>query len=237
MRIKTTAVKMCQALLCSPLKRKIFTVNKQTPIKMEDFARTSNDKIVIDDMTYVGQPTAGKYSSQYAEVPEEKQIATNIIDTLNKGKEWDRVSSKLKAIQKEKAIQVRSKKLKLAITTVADSTALILLDRWEEYIQSIEIGKVYFMEPLQVRIWFNKQKLATQKKTNITQINGVETQETNDPQETITVKPFKEFKSSTSCANAWTVVEAFLGGAQTLLNVNSAESLEVTNVQRCYSRQ
>lgn len=231
MRIKTTAVKMCQALLCSPLKRKIFTVNKQTPIKIEDFARTSNDKIVIDDMTYIGQPTAGKYSSQYAEVPEEKQIATNIIDTLNKRQRMG------KSFQKEKAIQVRSKKLKLAITTVADSTALIPLDRWEEYIQSIEIGKVYFMEPLQVRIWFNKQKLATQKKTNITQLNGVETQETNEPQETITVKPFKEFKSSTSCANAWTVVEALLGGAQTLLNVNSAEPLEVTNVQRCYSRQ
>lgn len=58
-------------------------------------------------MTYVGQSPAGKYSSQYAEVPEEKQIATNIIDTLNRGKEWDRVSSKVKAIQKEEAIQVR----------------------------------------------------------------------------------------------------------------------------------
>ena len=70
---------MCQALMRSPLKHKIFIHSQQT-----DFARTSNDKIVINDMTYVGQPTADKYSSQYAEVPEEKQIAKSIIDTLNK---------------------------------------------------------------------------------------------------------------------------------------------------------
>lgn len=75
-------------------------------------------------------------------MPEEKQIATNIIDILNEGKEWDRAE----VIQKEQAIQVVSKKLKLAVATVADSTASIPLDIWEEHIQSIEIGKVYLME-------------------------------------------------------------------------------------------
>ena len=150
----------------------------KTPIKIKDFARTSDDKIVINDMTYVGQPTAGEYSFQYAEVPEEKQIATNIIDILNEGKEWDRVSLTAKVIQKEEAIQVGSKKLKLAVATVVDSTGSIPLDIWEEHIQSIEIGKVYFMEPLQVRYGLTKKKLATKKKTNITQIK--EDQELND---------------------------------------------------------
>ena len=179
MRIQTSPVKTCQALLYSPQKRKIFVHSQQTkkPIKIKDFARTSDDKIVINDMTYVGKPTAGKYAFQYAEVPEEKQIATNIIDKLNEGKEWDRVSLKAKVIHKEEAIQIGSKKLKLAVATVADSTASIPLDIWEEHIQSIEIGKVYLMEPLQVRIWSNKEKLATQKKTNITQIK--EDQELN----------------------------------------------------------
>ena len=198
MRIQTSPVKTCQALLYSPQKRKICVHSQQmkTPIKIKDFARTNDDKIVVNDMTYVGQPTAGEYSFQYAEVPEKKQIATNIIDILNEGKEWDRVSLKAEAIQ------VRSKKLKLAVATVADSTALIPLDIWEEHIQSIEIGKVYLMEPLQVRIWSNKKKLATQKKTNITQIkedqelNDVEiqTQETTEPQETIMVKRFKRIQ-------------------------------------------
>ena len=41
-----------------------------------------------------------------------------------------------------------------------------------------------------------------------------------------------KFKSSTSSANARTVVDAFLGRAKTLLNVNSAEPCEATNVQR-----
>ena len=153
-------------------------------------------------MTYVGQPTAGEYAFQYAEVPEEKQIATNIIDILNEGKEWDRVSLKAKVIHKEEAIQVGSKKLKLAVATMANSTASIPLDIWEEHIQSIEIGKVYLMEPLQVRIWSNKKKLATQKKTNITKIkedqelNDVEiqTQETTEPQETLMVKRFKRIQ-------------------------------------------
>lgn len=108
-------------------------------------------------MTYVGQPTAGEYSFQYADVPEEKQIATNIIDILNEGKEWDRVSLKAKVIQKEEAIQVGSKKLKLAVATVADLTASIPLDIWEEHIQRIEIGQVYLMEPLQVRVWPTKR--------------------------------------------------------------------------------
>ena len=84
-------------------------------------------------MTYVGQPTDGEYSFQYAEVPEEKQIATKIIDILNEGKEWDRVSLKAKVIQKEEAIQVGSKKLKLAVATMADSTASIPLDMGRIY--------------------------------------------------------------------------------------------------------
>ena len=79
---------------------------------------------------------------------------------------------------------------------MADSTASIPLDIWEEHIQRIEIGQVYLMEPMQVRVWSNKKKLATQKKTNITQVkedqelNDVEiqTQETTEPQETIMVK-------------------------------------------------
>ena len=116
MRIQTSPVKTCQALLYSPQKRKIFVQSKQTktPIKIKDFARTSDDKIVINDMTYVGQPTASEHSFQFAEVPEEKQIATNIIDILNKGKERDRVSFKVKVTLKEEAIQVGSKKLKLS---------------------------------------------------------------------------------------------------------------------------
>ena len=100
----------------------------------------------------LGQPTAGEYSFQYADEPEEKQIATNIIDILKEGKEWHsdilkegkewhRVSLKAKVIQKEQAIQVGSKELKLAVATVAASTASIPLDIWEEHIQSIEIGK------------------------------------------------------------------------------------------------
>ena len=132
-------------------------------------------------------------------MPEEKKIATNIIEILNEGKEWDRVSLKAKVIQKEEGIQVGSKKLKLAVTIVADLTASIPLDIWEEHLQSIEIGKVYLMEPLQVR---HKKKLATQKKTNIKQIqedqelNNVEiqTQETTEQQETIMVKRFKRIQ-------------------------------------------
>ena len=188
---------MCQALLYSPQKRKIFVHSQQTttPIKIKDFARTSDDKIVINDMTYVGQPTAGEYSFQYADVPEEKQIATNIIDILNEGKEWDRVSLKAKVIQKEEAIQVGSKKLKLAVANVADSTASIPLDIREEHIQRIEIGQVYLMEPLQVRVWSNKKKLATQKKTNIMQIKDKELKDVEiQTQETIMVKRFKRIQ-------------------------------------------
>lgn len=100
------------------------------------------------------------------------------------------------------------------------------------------------MEPLQVRIWSNKKKLATQKKTNITKIkedqelNDVEiqTQETTKPLKPLKKpswwKASKEFKSSTSSADARAVVDAFLGRAKTLLNVNRAEPCEATNVQR-----
>ena len=209
MTIQTSPVKTSQALLYSSQKRKIFVHSQQTktPIKIKDFARTSDNKIVINDMTYVGQPTSGEYSFQYADVPEEKQIATNIINILNEGKEWDRVSLKAKVIQKPEAIQVGSKKLKLAVATVADLTASIPLDIWEEHIQRIGIRQVYLMEPMQVRAWSNKKKLATQKKTNITQIkedqelNDVEIQrqETTELQETIMVKCFKRIQKFSKC--------------------------------------
>lgn len=60
--------------------------NLDLKVSIKDFARTSDNKKVINDMTYVGQPTAGEYSFQYADVPEIRQIATNIIDILNGGK-------------------------------------------------------------------------------------------------------------------------------------------------------
>ena len=66
-------------------------------------------------------------------MPEGKQIATNIIDILNEGKEWDRVSLKAKVILKEEAIQVGSKKLKLTVATVADSTVTIRKDLAEKW--------------------------------------------------------------------------------------------------------
>ena len=77
---------------------------------------------------------------------------------------------------------------------MADSTA--------EYIQRIEIGQVYLMEPLQVRAWSNRKKLATQKKTSITQIKEdqelkdveIQTQETTEPQEPIMVNRFKRLQ-------------------------------------------
>ena len=67
MRIETSPVKTCQALLYSPQKCKILVHSQQmkTPIKIKDYARRSDDKIVINDMTYVGQLTAGEHSFQY----------------------------------------------------------------------------------------------------------------------------------------------------------------------------
>ena len=52
MRVQTLLVKTCQALLYSPQKRKIFVHSQQTkrPIKIKDFARTSNHKIEINDI-------------------------------------------------------------------------------------------------------------------------------------------------------------------------------------------
>ena len=60
--------------------------NNLIKIMSESVHKLSDNKKVINDMTYVGQPTAGEYSFQYADVPEIKQIATNIIDILNGGK-------------------------------------------------------------------------------------------------------------------------------------------------------
>ena len=104
---------------------------------------------------------------------------------------------------KEEAIQVGSKKLKLPVATVADLTASIPLDIF----QCIEIRKVYLMESLQVRVWSNKKKLATQKKTNITQIKEdqelkdveIQTQEATEPQETIMLKGFKRIQKFDKC--------------------------------------
>jgi ssDNA-binding replication factor A large subunit len=57
----------------------------------------------------------------------------------------------------------------LAEATFTDSTGSIPLDLWEDHIAILKSGKCYKMTSVQVKVWSNRKKITTTKKTIITE--------------------------------------------------------------------
>ena len=140
----------------------------RTPVKLKDYAYTKNkEKLVINDITQVTKPQQCEYKFQYAELANIPLPTTPILDLLNEAKEWATVSVKGKITKMKEPRIVGKNKLKLCETQIADESAHIPLDIWEDHVSSVAKGEVYEFQSLQLRVWSGKKKLSTTQKTTI----------------------------------------------------------------------
>ena len=174
MTLQTASKKTIEALLYSPHKCPLFVQSQdsRTPLKLKDHTYTEDKTtIVINDMTNVTTPHHSEYSFQYVEIssPSAKQDPISILEVPNSNKEWDNVVLTGKMTQIKEPIG--KNKLNLCECILANSSASIHMDVWEENIQKVSLGNCFTFRALQVRVWAGKKKLSTTQVTNITAIN------------------------------------------------------------------
>ncbi|PFX13975.1 hypothetical protein AWC38_SpisGene21907 [Stylophora pistillata] len=131
MTLQTSPNTSCEALLYSPQNRTLFAESqtRRTPFKLRDFTCTDDQKMVANDMTFVGVPHQSEYSSQQAEVPSQfSKESVKVLEVLNTIKEWDSVVVRGKITQINETTNVGSKGLKLSQAVITDATASIQLE-------------------------------------------------------------------------------------------------------------
>lgn len=174
-KLQTTEHDAEEALLYSPSKRKLLEESQisKTPIKLVNYTRTDNDdKVVVNDMTFVGKPQPTEYSFQNATIPEKEHSSLTILEVLNELKEWDTtaVTGKITKMTEPTTVGKRQKPLRLAEAVLTDSTGSIPVDVWEENISQLTIGQTYKLTKVQVKVWSKKKKISTTPRTEITPI-------------------------------------------------------------------
>ena len=189
MDLQTSQNKRKQALLYSPNKRSLFSESQKchTPVKLKKFTFTDDKtKVIINDMTLVSVPKQEEYSFQYSleTEPEHSYKKVTIEEILKDGKQWDEVDIQAKVVEiaPMRKVQRRTnvkqgqqtQDIDLREAILADTTGTIHLDIWSRHTEQLNLGTVYHLCPLGVRIWSNQKKLCTMTNTNI---NAVEHQQ------------------------------------------------------------
>ena len=152
-----------------PCKRVRTQVRKRYLPKIKDPFYKDHDKIIINDMTKVSFANQQEYSFQYHKQTNDSSQPTTIKDIISSCSQWDYVTLYVKAILINDP-NVVSSNLRVAQSYFADNTGTIQVDVWEDNITNVDVGKVYKMTPVQVRVWDNTKKLSTILSTVVTHI-------------------------------------------------------------------
>lgn len=157
-------------LLYSKHKRQLLldSANAHTPLKIQRFTKSEDKKILINDMTRISTPDPTEYQFQQLRDPGTEIIS--IKEILDGSDELDAVALRGKAIHVGQTTVVGGKKLKVAETIFVDLTGKSHLDVWEKPIALIQVGRVYTITNLQVRVWNGKKKVTRTNESTITPV-------------------------------------------------------------------
>ena len=160
-----------QALLYASNKLRILreSAETRTPIKLQRFTYTPDDKIIINAYTSLSKPLQTECSFQYSQQAEHfKPMTVQVIQDT--GKEWDSISFTGKVVHLGEESLVGVKKLRLVEAFMADSTGAIKVSLWQDLIGKVSLGKVYKLSPIQIRVWGGKSKLSATSDTDIDEV-------------------------------------------------------------------
>lgn len=163
-----------EALLYSKNKRPLLSENqtRRTPIKIQKFTYTEDNKIVINDMTSISKPLPTEYAFQFDSNALGHHYPKRTVQEIANTNDWELISFSGKVLKKNQPTTVGE--LRVADTTVADSTGTLTVSLWERAIEMVETSKVYNFGPIQVRSWNGIKKLSGTPNTVIVENHEVD---------------------------------------------------------------
>lgn len=105
------------------------------------------------------------------------------------------VVGKITQLKQPTTVGSPRKRLHLVEATFTDSTGSIPLELWEDHIAILKSGQCYKMTSVQVKVWCNRKKVTTTKKTIITETSDESLKPItlqHDPEDSLTNATIKE---------------------------------------------
>ncbi|KAJ7387318.1 hypothetical protein OS493_004303 [Desmophyllum pertusum] len=134
------------ALCYSTTKRAILAEKEasRTPVKIARFTRTADHtKLVVNDITHVTAPNSLECPFQFCQELDDQTTTT--LDKLDEAPE-DKLTIFCKVLKLSETKIVGQAKYKVANATIADDTAQITLDVWNNLIPQIQENKCALLE-------------------------------------------------------------------------------------------
>ena len=145
-----------EALCYSKNKRLLLNESQtsRTPIKLQKLTFTEDGaKLVINDMTNISQPLPTAYKFQFQQ-PAAKSYPNFTVYEINRSSnDGDLVTFTGKLLHQADSTLVGTRNLRVADTIFGDTKGTIIVSLWAEFIQAVQVGKVYQIAPLLVKTW------------------------------------------------------------------------------------
>ena len=184
LKLQTSDDKLEDALLYSPVKRKMLTTNEQsrTAVKLQKLTYTEDrDKIIINDVSRITSPETTEYNFQYKDFQLKDEDYFSIQDILERAEEYDKVHVKGKLFEVKEKV-VKNKDLKLASGLLSDRINTIPIDIWGPHCSSVKNECPYIFTDLIVRVWQGKKKVSVSRRSKVEALNDPELMEVKEDQ-------------------------------------------------------
>ena len=184
LKLQTSDDKLEDALLYSPVKRKMLATNEQsrTGVKLQKLTYTEDgDKIIINDVTRITSPETTEYNFQYKDFQLKDEDYFSIQDILERAEEYDKVHVKEKLFEVKEKV-VKNKDLKLASGLLSDGINTIPIDIWGPHCSSVKNECAYIFTDLIVRVWQGKKKVSVSRRSKVEALNDPELMEVKEDQ-------------------------------------------------------
>lgn len=197
---------MHDALCYSTTKRAILAEKEasRTPVKIARFTRTADHtKLVVNDITHVTAPNSLECPFHFCQELDDQTTTT--LDKLDEAPE-DKLTIFCKVLKLSETKIVGQAKYKVANGTIADDTAQITLDVWNNLIPQIQENKVYKFTHLIVRFWNGVRKLTTTTNSVVSEtpdpvLEGLQVEDISSPHQetTLQVSSIESIESVEKC--------------------------------------
>ena len=175
--LQTADSQVLEEAMCYSTAKRLILMDKEksrTPVKFSRYTRTSDKKLVINDVTNLSTPDEQEYNFQYDdEAQYHNAVSMESLLADRHTEEKAIICAKIVKIFPTQTVGKANLKLEKAI--VVDKTGKIELDLWEEHIEQVKEGASL----LKIRNWNGQKKLSTTHGTLFSPSNDETLQDLN----------------------------------------------------------
>ena len=130
-------------------KRVVDEEQSRNPIKITRYTRTSDKKIIINDMTQLANVNDLEYSFQHEE-KDANETFSSVEEAVNDevGSESVNILAKIVKIYPTKDVRKNNDSWKVAKAVGVDATGKINMEFWNDYILQVTVGNTYMFRDL-----------------------------------------------------------------------------------------